>query len=110
MTERFGLQVLPKYPELAGLHKQWPRIHKHYNHWWWVLDGGPRNSYFPYNENPTIALNSAYHQLTLLTGREKKSNMRIDVQGRLMQVRFIEIHKMFAKKKVEYFLTDYMYA
>ena len=33
------------------------------------------------------------HQVTLLT-RGKYSRIRIKVQGRLMQVRFIEIHKI----------------
>ena len=59
--------------------------------------------HFPHNENPTRALklpysNAASHQLTLLTGR-KNSRKRMKVQGRLMQVRFIEMHQMFAKKK-----------
>ena len=57
---------------------------------------------FPYNENLTRALNTtslnaACHQLTLLTGG-KNSRMRMEVQGRLMQARFIEIHQVFEKK------------
>ena len=40
-----------------------------------------------------------YHQLTRLTGGEKKSHMRIKVQGCLLQASFIEIHQIFAKKK-----------
>ena len=59
--------------------------------------------HFSYNENLTRALNTASlkcHQLTLLTGGEKKSRMRMKVQGRLMQVRFIEIHHIFHEKKI----------
>ena len=57
----------------------------------------PGNRRFPYNENSTKALtlphlNAACHQLTLLTGR-KKSRMRMKVQGRPMQARFI--HRLF---------------
>ena len=35
--------------------------------------------------------------------RGKKSHMRMKVQGRLMQARFIDIHQVFAKKKAGYF-------
>jgi hypothetical protein len=33
----------------------------------------------------------------------KNSRMRMKVQGHFMQARFIEIHQVFAKKKVGYF-------
>ena len=59
--------------------------------------------YFPYNENQTKALNTHSnadcHQITLLTGW-KKSRMRMKVQSRFMQTRFIEIHQVFAKTKI----------
>ena len=41
----------------------------------------------------------------LLTGG-KISRMRMKVQVRLMQARFIKIHQVFAKKKSDTFLTD----
>ena len=40
--------------------------------------------------------------LTLLKAG-KYPRMRVRVQGSFMQARFIEIHKVFAKKKVGYF-------
>ena len=50
---------------------------------------------------------AACNQLTLLTGG-KNSRMRMKVQGRLMQARFIEIHQVFAKKKrLDTFLTEW---
>ena len=30
--------VHPRLTEHAGLHKQWPRLHEHHNHWWRILD------------------------------------------------------------------------
>ena len=36
--------------------------------------------------------------------------MHIKVQGRLMQARFIEIHQVFAKKKVGYFYNRVVYS
>ena len=33
----------------------------------------------------------------------KNSHMRMEVQGRLMQARLIEIYQVFAKKKVGFF-------
>ena len=62
--------------------------------------------HFPYNENPTRALNTTalikcclqFTLLTLLTGA-KNSHMLMMVQGRLMQARFIEIHGVSQKKK-----------
>ena len=58
--------------------------------------------HFPYNENLTRAetlphSNAVCHQLELLTGGEKKSRMRMKVQGCLIQMHFIEIHQV--KKK-----------
>ena len=41
---------------------------------------------------------AACYQMTLLTGG-KRSRMRMKVQGSLMQVRFIEIRQVFAKKE-----------
>ena len=35
--ENHGIRVVPVYPGHAGLHKQWPRLHEHHNHWWRVL-------------------------------------------------------------------------
>ena len=49
--------------------------------------------------------NAACHQLTLLTGR-KKFTHAMKISGRLMQAHFIKIHKVFAKKKLDTFLTD----
>ena len=65
-----------------------------------------------YNESPTRALNTSLKcccpQLTLLTGG-KNSRMYMNVQGRLMQARFIQIHQVFAKKRSDTFLTDLIY-
>ena len=68
-----------------------------------VFFSRPKIGYFSNNENSRRALNlphsnAAYHQLTLLIGG-KNSSMRVRVQGRLMQVLFIEIHQVFEKKK-----------
>ena len=64
---------------------------------------------FSYNENPTRAItlphsNAVCHQLMLLTGEEKNSLMCIKVHGHLVQVCFIEIHQVFAKKKTGWIL------
>ena len=64
--------------------------------------------YFPYNENPTRALNTTSLKCCLpstdTTDRwEKNSHMRMKVQGCLMQVHFIEIQQLFAKKKSHIF-------
>ena len=63
ITERFGFQVIPIHSRHAGLHKQWPRLHEHHNHWWRVLSvrvrpGNKSFRHFAYNENPTRALNT----------------------------------------------------
>ena len=102
-----GSWVISVYPGLsghAGLHKQWHRLHEHHNHWWWVLSVRvqPGIHPFPYNENLTwaqhyltqmvLAINWCYWQLG------KNLCMRMKVQGRLMQVCFIEIHQVFAKE------------
>ena len=79
----------------------------HHNHRWLVLGVRVRTE----NQNPVVIFltmkirrehytphsNPACHQLTLLTVG-KNPRMRIKVQGRLMQVRLIEIHQVFAKK------------
>ena len=51
---------VPLHTGHAGLHKQWPRFHEHHNHWWRVLGVRvrPGTRHFPYNENPTRALNT----------------------------------------------------
>ena len=53
--------------------------------------------------------NAACHQLTPLTCERKNSCMLMRVQGRLMQVRFIEIHQVFGGKKIrsDTFLTEW---
>ena len=56
----------------------------------------------------TPHLNAAYHELTQLTDG-KNSRMRMDVQGRLLQVCLIEIHQVFAKNKVGYFYNRVAY-
>ena len=45
----------------AGLHKQWPQLHEHHNHWRRVLGARvrPGTRHFPYNENPKRTLNIA---------------------------------------------------
>ena len=58
-NDRF--RVVPVHPGLtgyAGLHKQWPWLHEHHNHWWRVLGVRPGTRHFPYYENPTRALNT----------------------------------------------------
>ena len=60
-------------------------------------------SHFPYNENPARALNTTSLKFCLrstaaIDRRKKNSGMRMKIQGRLMQARFIEIHLVFAKK------------
>ena len=64
--------------------------------------------HFPYNDNPTRALNTTslkcYLSSTKAIDRQKSSRMRMKAQSRLMQERFIEIHQVFAKY-VGYFLT-----
>ena len=88
-----------------GLHKQWPRLHEHHNHRWRVLGVRvrPGTRHFPYNENPTRALNTKSLKCCLLStdaiDAGKNSRMCMKVQRRLMQEPFIEIHQVFAKKK-----------
>ena len=60
--------------------------------------------HFPYNENPTRALNSTSLKFCLpstdaIDKRRKNSRMRMKAQGRLRQARFIEILQAFAKNK-----------
>ena len=67
--------------------------------WVYGYDPGTKSFHkFPYNEYPTRVLNTLNQmllaiKLTLLTGGSMK------VQCRLMQARFIEIHKVFDSKK-----------
>ena len=66
---------------------------------------------FPYNENPTRALNTYITEMLLaITWRYwqmgKNLCISMKVQGHLVQVRFIEIHQVCAKKKSNTFLTD----
>ena len=54
-------------------------------------------THFPNNENPTRALNTTSLKCCLLSidaieRREKNSRMRMEVQGRIWQLRLIEIH------------------
>ena len=53
--------------------------------------------HFPYNENPTRVLNTASLKCCLPStdaiNWRNNSRMRMEVQGRLMQERFIEIHQ-----------------
>ena len=51
----------------AGLHKQWPRLYKHHNHWWKVLGVRirPRNQIPVFNENLRKALNTTSHKCCL---------------------------------------------
>ena len=71
--------------------------HEHHNHRWQVLGVRIRSgtSHFPYNENPTRALNTT--SLKFLPSTEA-----IDRWGKiytcLMQVCFIKIHQVFIKK------------
>ena len=73
----------------------------------WVYRYDPETKsshHFPYNENPTRALNTTYsnadrHQVI---GR-KNSRMHMTVHGCLMQARFIETHQIFTQKNVGYF-------
>ena len=61
----------------------------------WVYGYDPETKF---NKNTTPPHSNACHQLMLLTG-EKNSCMHMKVQGRLMQVPFIEIHQVFGRKK-----------
>ena len=69
---------------------------------------------FPYNGNPTRELNTTALKYCLpsndaIDSREN-SRMRVWVQGHFMQVSFIEIHQVFAKKKrSDTFLTECVY-
>ena len=60
----------------AGLHKQWPWLYEHYNHWWWVLDvqvwprtgdfslpWKPDESTKPYLTQILLAINWHYWQM-----------------------------------------------
>ena len=60
MMKQFGFWVISVHPGHAGLHKQRPRLHEHHNHWCRVLgvQVRPGTRHFPYNENPTRALNT----------------------------------------------------
>ena len=78
----------------------------------WVYGYDPETKSFrnfPHNENPTTrALNTTSIKCCLPStddiDRREKTRMRMNIQGRLMQARFIQIHQVFAKKnKVEYF-------
>ena len=79
MTEWFGFWVVSIHPGHVGLHKQWPRLHEHLNHWWRVLGVRvrPRTRLFSLTmkirrEHWTIPhSNCPCHQLTLLTGGKK---------------------------------------
>ena len=71
----------------------------------WVYRYNPETKSFcsfPYNENPKRALNTTSLYCYLLPtdtiDRQKKIHKSMKVQGRLMQVCFIEIHQVFAKK------------
>ena len=57
---KFGFRVISVHPGHGGLHKQWPRLHEHHNHWWQVLGVRirPRTCHLSYNENLTRALNT----------------------------------------------------
>ena len=68
----------------------------------WVLGlrVRPGTQHFPYNENPTRALNTTSLKYCLsstdaVDRRGKNSRMRMKIQGRLMLTRFIEIHQSF---------------
>ena len=70
----------------------------------WVNGYNPETEsfrHFLYNESPTRALNTTSLKCCLLTLLRvgKNSRMPMKIQGRLMQARFIVIHRGFAKKK-----------
>ena len=69
----------------------------------------PKPVFFPYNENSTRALNITSLKCCLastdaIDGLEKNLRMRMKVEDRLMQARFIEFHEVFEKKKIGYFI------
>ena len=62
--------------------------------------------HFPYNENPTRTSNTTSLKCCLRSTdaiyRGKNSRMCMEVHRRLMKACFIEIHNVFAKRKVRY--------
>ena len=78
--------------------------------------------HFPYNENPTRALNTTSFKCCLLSTddidrREKNSRMRIKVQGQFVQEHFLNARALrwnppdFCKKiRSDTFLTEYIYS
>ena len=114
MTDSVHLGLVISLTGNAGLHKQWPRLHEHHNHWWWVLGTRIRlrNQIIPSFSLWWKSNESTKHYLTQMLfvinlcywQTRKNSHMCMKVQGRLMQARFIEIHQVFAKiNKVGYF-------
>ena len=100
ITERFGFV----HPGHDGPHKQWSRLHEHYNHWSWVCGYDPETKsfrHFHFNENPMRALNTNSLKCCLsstgapIERREKNACIRMKVPGRHMLARFIEIHQVF---------------
>ena len=74
----------------------------------WVYRYDPETKFychFPYNENPTRALNTTSLKCCLPSTdtikRQEKIHacIHMKIQGCLMQACFIEIHQVFAKKK-----------
>ena len=100
----FDFRVVPVHPGHAVLHKSDSDFMntKFTDDESWVYGYDPKLVIFLtikiQREHLTPHSNAVCHQLTLLTDR-KNSRMRMKVQGRLMQARFIEIHQVFAKKK-----------
>ena len=120
MTERFRLRVVPLHPGVVssdyGVHEVGVTVCG-VQHVVRVLGVRvrPGTRHFPYNENPKKALNTTSFKCCLpstyaIHKLGKNSRMRKVFQGRLIQARFIEIHKVLAKKKsCNIFLTQWCF-
>ena len=126
MAEQFRFQVVPIHPGLVtsdyGVHESGVTVEPSIS-----FQTSTRSCFcstvallqsfrhFPYNVNPTNALNTTSLKCCLpstdaIDRREKNSRMYMNVQGCLMQVHFFEIHHVFAKRnKVGYFSSIVAY-
>ena len=98
--------VVPVHPGLAGIHKQWPYFINTIitGDESWVYGYDPEPDIFAYNENPTKALNT--NSLKWYLPSNGATDRREKVHACVGQFKlFVEIHQVFAKKKVGYFFN-----